>query len=409
MDKKLPIQIIDDKRKINSIFKLLQKINTVFNLRNFLVEYRGKIEDVLHDQFTFISDVNIINLHDVLRLSFYYLNKYHYFDTRPMHVDKDNKELVLEIPKQIYIRSKRQYRRYPVNDDFLVCNLKVISYDKEIRAGHDIQGLSGVMKSIYHELSHDKPDFPKIVKLIFEENKHICDDFKIFTSIDKLPDQNILSFLQEFKQPLLLNDLFELKYKSQANLKRNSNFFRLRDYIEFLSVSHVADIKNVILDLGNYYKKNSIFSLLYVPIVILGRVIGVLRISNTRSKRLLSNNDVDYFISIAKIINESIIKNKLNAVDDMSLNIKIEDISLSGVGITIKDRIFSGFLRKNTILKVFLCLKEKPWLSFIGYTKRIAAKGGLINIGIEISEILPNNQAKIVNYINKLHDKKSPY
>ena len=336
MDEQFQIQIIDDEKKIINIFKLLQKTAPVLNLRNLLVEYRGKITELLPEQLIFHSDVNIINLQNHLRISFYYLNKYHYFDTELVKADKNNKKLALAIPRQIYIHTKRQYKRYKVDDHYLTCNLKVIGYDKDIQTHHKIQGLSGTMKSIYSELSHDKPDFPRIVKLIYKENKNICDDFKIYTLIDKLPDNNIASFLENFKKPLLLNNLFELKYNQDSKPGNNANYLILTDYIDFLSRINVKNVQNVILELANYYKKNSIFSLLYVPIVILGRVIGTLKVANkTSSKRLFRANDVNYFISIAKIINESIIKNKLNSIDDSYLNIKIEDISLSGIGITV--------------------------------------------------------------------------
>ena len=395
------LQIIDNKDKIKNILNILLNTNAIFNLRNQLIEYRGKIKDVLYNQFIFYSDIEIFNLAQQLRFSFFHLGKYHYFDTDLVEIN--NHEVVINTPEHIYIHSKRQHKRYEIKNQEVTCSFKIINLNQDIRKSKETERSSRALSAIYYELQQDKPDFSKIVTLISEDNKNICDDFKIIMSIDKLPDQNVDSFLKNFNRPLLLNGLDEITYGLKAGTRKsNIDFCGLKDYIHYLAKINKKNVRNVISSLVENYKIDSIYSLLYVPILILEQVTGVLRIvNNASSKRLFEEKDVSHFISIAKIINESIIKNRLNSFDESSINIKVNDISLSGIGIEIKDNLFSKFLKKNTRIRVTLTRDEKPWLYFIVFVKNIIQKGDLKNIGIEVNEILPVNHTKLINFINK--------
>jgi hypothetical protein len=397
------MQVIDDQKKIENIFKLLIKTNSIFTLRNLLTEYKGKISDIEYDNVMFNADVEINDIQPSLRVSFYYLNKYHYFDANV--VSSEKKVITLEVPAEIYTRAKRQYKRYPINDPEVTCHLKLINFNQNIQQGFETQGLSQNLRQIYQEINKEKPDFPTIVQLINEENRNICDEFKIFSGVDSLPDQNVAAFLKYYRRPLLLNNLQEIQYSKHDAMDKDQGkkFYQIRDYIGFLHKTHSKEVKSIIHDLIAYYKENSIYALLYVPVVILSNVIMVLRIVNrVDTRKIFNESNVNYFISIAKVINEAFIKNKLNAVDERSQHIQIDDVSLAGVGIDIQDKLFVGFLKQDTKVRVYLDHNKRPWISFVGLIKRKIKKEDATEIGIEMSEILPDNHAKLINYVNKI-------
>jgi len=395
------LQIIDNKNKIINILNLLIKTNAIFTLRFNLMEYQGKLKEMTDTNFIFEPHLEIPGASGTLRFSFYYLNKYHYFDA--VLYKAEEKELIVNIPDKVFIHTKRQHKRYDVIEHDINCNLKIINLDTNISLEKEIRSASPSIKSMFEELKKDNPDFKRIVQLIYEDNNKACDSLKIFMNMDTLPDQNVASFLKENKQPLLLNGLYEIKYAGYSRQKKEEDaYLGLKDYISFLSKDKKQDVKSVILDLIQYYKKHSIYSLLYVPILLFWKVIGVLRVSNNgECKRLFNINDVNHFISIARIINESIIKNRLNSLKDDSISIKVNNISMSGIGIEIRDNILAKFLKKNTKVRVFLDNNQRPWLSFAGFITRIISKRDAKQVGIEINEILPENHAKLINFINK--------
>lgn len=391
------LHVIDDEKKIINIFDLLAKTNAILNLRNLLTEYNGRITEIKHNQFVFSPNLKILDLQKKLHFSFFYLNKYHYFTTEM--IDADKKNLIIKMPKQIYIHYRRKDKRYKIEKDDIKCNLKIINVSGEERETRKIKKIFNNIEFVYKELDQDKPDFTKIVKLIAENNKNFCNDFKIIIPIFNLQNKAVIPFLSIYKKPFLVNNT--LNKDAYLDEERQENLVTMKDFISYLSRQGNKNISDEVNKLIDFYKKEEIYSILYIPVVVLGEVFGVLRIANTFSRKIrIDINDVSYFQSIGSIFNELIIKNKLNSLKDDSLKIEVDDISVSGIGMLIDDNAFSSYLKQNTRLKVFLEYHNKPWLNFIGSVKRITSKDDKKHVGIIIDEVLPDNKTKLVNYIN---------
>ena len=103
--------------------------------------------------------------------------------------------------------------------------LKLINYHKSLQQEFEAHTLSQGMNKIYQEIMKEKPDFQVIIKLINQENINTCDDFKMFTRIDKLPDKNIASFLKYYRRPLLLNNLQEIQYSKYGIKNKEQKHF----------------------------------------------------------------------------------------------------------------------------------------------------------------------------------------
>ncbi len=391
------LYVIEETHKIINILNLLSKSNTMLNLRNLLTEYNGRIKDILHNQFIFVPNIKILELQKQIQFSFFYLDKYHYFDSELVEVTKKN--LILKIPDKIYIHFRRRDKRYKIGKHDISCNLKIINIKGQERETRKIKKLFNNIELVYNELENDNPNFSKIVKLIADNNKNFCNDFKIIMPIHNLQNKLLIPFLMDNQKPLLISSTLDREaYLEQI---KDENVLSLNSYINFLADTGNKNITEEINKLIHFYKDNSIYSILYIPLIVLGKVIGVLRIANTYLRKIkISLSDVNYFSSVAEILDELIIKNKLNSLDDASLQIAVKDISVMGIGIEIADNMFSAILKQNIKLKVILNFNNKPWFHFIGTVRRINKldKGNLI--GILINEILPENKGKLINYIN---------
>ncbi|MBU1077126.1 MAG: PilZ domain-containing protein [Spirochaetes bacterium] len=393
------LHVINDPSKVNNILNLLSKTNTILNLRNLLTEYNGRIKEVTSDQFKFTPNIKNLQLPKQIQFSFYYLDKYHYFTSDLLDTDNNKKDLIFKVPKKIFIHFRRRDKRFEMDNSDISCNLKVINVKGETREVRKIKRLFDNIEFVYEELEKDKPDFSRVVQLIAENNKNFCNDFRIIMPIFNLPNKSFIPFLIGHKKPLLISctqdkDSYLTKYPDDTVLS-------LKDYINFISErgnKYISDEMNILIQ---FFKENNIYSILYVPLIVLGDVIGVLRIANTNSRKVrLSLSDVNYFCSIAEILNELIIKNKLNSLDDTSLKIDVKDLSVMGIGIEVDDSVFSTYLKAGTKLKVILNFNKKPWLFFIGTVKRSIKKGNKFEIGIMIHEIIAEHRVKLINYIN---------
>ncbi len=103
------------------------------------------------------------------------------------------------------------------------------------------------------------------------------------------------------------------------------------------------------------------------------------------------------------------IKAKLNSTaENDSIQLKVNDISLAGIGMLAEDKLLIEHLDTDIKIKVKVITLGKELCNFIGEVKRkILHKNNAI-IGLEITEILPTQKLKLENFISKYFENPEP-
>ncbi|MDD5067366.1 MAG: PilZ domain-containing protein [bacterium] len=396
---KTDLNIIDNSEKIINLLKMLLKTKGTTYLRNNLIEYNGVIDEILIDEFAFLVDYKI-QFEKTVTIFFYYLDKLYYFNSEV--VKAQNKKIYLKIPKEIVIRVKRKTKRYNIKNYNLTCNIKLISSTLNRNITRQIKYAGMNLEAIYKELEEEKPDLPKIITLINNHKNDVFDALKIVLPVEKLANQVVINFIKTYNKPFLLNN--GLEEKSYFVNPFPEQVLTYKNYFDLLKQSdkQEVDTDKIVKTLVETSQKSQVYSVLYMPIIISKKVFGIIEVTNTvSSRREFDLNAIDYFTTISAILTEVIIKNKLNSIDESALNIKVLDLSLSGIGIEIEDLILINYLTMQSRLKISMDLASGKELLFIGEVKNINRIGSKYKIGIGIEEIQPGDRTRIINFINK--------
>lgn len=396
---KSDLNIINDGEKIVNLLTMLLKTKGNTFLRNNLVEYNGTIDEILDDRFIFVMDYKI-PLEKSVRIFFNYLDKLYYFTSDVIEVQ--NKKIFLRIPKEVIIRVKRKTKRYNVKKFGITCDLRLISSAMNKGVSRQVKYAGMNLEPVYRELEEERPDLVKIITLINNHKNDIFDSLKIIMPLDKLSNTIVANFIKAYNRPFLINN-------AQAEQSYASNplpdiVLSYSDYFSLVkkAVKSEVDVPRTIRAVLEQFKKASVYAILYMPILILGRTVGVLEIVNTTaSSRDFGRNGIDYFMNVAAILSEAIIKNKLNTLEEAKLNISVLDLSLSGIGIEVDDPILLNYLALGARLKVTLDLGGGKDLFFIGTVRNSQKSGAKTKIGIGMDEVQPNDRTRIVNFINR--------
>lgn len=398
------LSTINDKEQIEKLLNYLAKMHNIVHLRSRLVEYLGYIKELYFDEFIFDTDYKIQKVEKNVRIIFNYMGQFYYFNTDIVNYEDD--KYTLKIPKEVYIHVKRRYNRYKITHQNISCDLKLIMSHLDQKVYQQMLYSVIEIKYIHDELKKEEPDINNIIKLVFQNNQDLCDQIRLFLPADSLPNKIIYNFLQLYRKPFLVNDTQD--EKDYFTNEFPSHVTTYLDYMKQLQKLHRSslEVNNILKELMHYYQKNSIYSVLYIPVFVINQLVGVLKISNLfKSQKKFDLDMINHFLSIGRVIAEIIIKNKLNCIKDEDLSITIKDISLSGIGIEVFESTCMKYLNINNRLKVNLKLDNKEWLFFTGIIKRIERLKDKFKLGIEIEEILPVNRVKLMNFLNNTFGK----
>lgn len=392
------LNIINDRTRISHLLNLLIQTKTQIILRNLLTEYTGVFEEILEDKVIFSTKFKIKTLESTGTLIFSYENQTHYLNSEIL-LYKGNKYAVT-IPDEIFVHIKRKYKRYRISGLNISCNLQLIKSSVNRDIFQSMIYLPIEIQYLEKEMEKEEPNIANVMNLIFDYNKNLSDKIILHLPASKVNNNIVLNFLTKYMKPFLINNTQDQKKYFTNDFPEQ--MLSYKEYVRLLIKTEKSseEINKTINTLMEAYKKADVFSVLYIPIVIINQLAGILEVNNNNvSKNIFDLNKINHFRSIGAIINEIILKNKLNCIQEES-DINVRDISMSGIGIRVFDSTCIHYLHIDSKLKITLKLDNKPLLDFIGVIKRIIGAKDKYNIGIEIEEILPMNRMNLVDFIN---------
>lgn len=397
------IEQLNQQDKIINLLNLINKSNSQVYLRVELNEFDGIIKEVQNEYFIFTTKFKVPLIPKLARLHFNYLNKYYYFESKLIKYEKNL--FYFKIPITIFCHSRRKARRYNIENLNIFSDIKIIHLPDSpaLKVNEKQFNLSYEKNKIIKELSKDLPDTNFLITLIIKEVKEyfIFDEVKFIIPPKK--EDLIAKILNRWQKPLLISktDIID----EYLNIVNDKNFFTYGEYIKFLRDNKIEEsrIAKFIENNIKLYKKMNIYSILYVPIFVSNIMVGyIMGYNKFERKKIINKNDIEYLIQAAAIIHSSILKRRLNSLNEGELKIKVFDISTEGTGLKILDPFIAKLIEKDFKLRLTIKIEKDKIISFIGSVKSKRELANSTLIGIEIYEIDEKSRITLYNFISNL-------
>jgi len=396
-------EVITDVNIITNLLKLIQKTATQVHIRVLLNEYSGTIKSIEYDEIKFYTKFKVPTVDTSVRVNFYYLNKYFYFETTILSKEKDT--LSLKMPKTIYRHYKRRTTRYDIDNLNIFADLKLIHIADSPSLDLIKSNLqySHIKNEIVKEAREDVPDANKILQLILKEIKEyfITDNISVVLPVKK--EDIVVKILKIWRKPFLIQ--YTQEYDKYFENPFSDDVVTFKEYIKILKKNTTDDkkIDNFIHRMINEYEKMDIFSILYTPIYVSNILVGYFIASNRlKSTKAINKNEIQYFKEATEILHEAFLKRRLNSMDTQELRVKVKDISTSGVGLDVFDSLLASVLQKETKVRCDINIKKNRGFFFTGIVKNRRKNGSRLYIGIEIREIINKNRIILYNFIDEI-------
>lgn len=393
---------VDSLEKSVRLIEAAKETGVNFYLRSGLKETKTEIVEI--DKNKIIFNLNkTLNFKDKILNFYFLLDNYVYFGELLIK-SSSNTSITTQSPALIYYRKDREYKRYHVKNK-VYCQFKVISLMEQSEAESIAsENLSFVLRNLFFELKKENPDIRKIVDIIKKEIRNICStsDLKFYKKDFEFDEAEII--LQNFKKTLFTENTD--KIKSYINKSKSPFYITYGNSLSKESKEQgweEGKIKAVAEKIQNEDIKKDRLSYIYIPLQAFEDIVGHIYLANDfKSKKIFEERDITYLSCLADIINLSLNKNKLFTADiNDESKLMVENISLGGMMINVRDPYLLKFLKKDTRLSIKVDLDDKK-INPIGKIVRIYQYAGIINIGVKFIELAPKDEKTLKHYLENI-------
>lgn len=393
---------IIEKDKIREVLRSLRLDKIPMEVSKLQLTISGTIARTAENSFTLLYYGYI----DILKQSEYQLSAQKGENLYKMNcklLSHGEKELTFENPEVIQVFTQRKAQRVKT-ERILFSKFKILhDWDKNIdEAMHQDVTKPQQLQEIYQELYTTVPNIKKILLLCRREIDKISDQMDIQIYKEEPPSSFQVRLLREFREALFVADTNNPR--SYVEPYENFGFMSYNRALMQKSKDQAAEAKEIIKKMVIADREKNLKSYIYVPVVLSREVVGHVYTARTLSSEypVFSTNDVYYVKSVADIVSEALIKARLFRLESGSeLNVKVEDISLTGCLLVIDDPYIMKFMHQGVMVQVSFGFPDRI-VEIRGEIRRVFSEDNKMKVGIHFAPLRRGTEEFLQKYIKML-------
>lgn len=359
--------------------------------------------DVVLDGMKIVLDRRFDHkLNEKVLIDFVYKKDYYKFESV---VSKAiGSSVYVNFPTLLVRHPNRESKRLQVFDKKIPIRIHFIGAVRRKALKKEPRLENAELEKIYAEIQQEVPELATLVQYILTYMRRFGDKFDVkLGKLSKLfyPAEVIF---QNRKTPFFMPDTA----KEASFSKADPEIGYVSQFIDFAQVEEENTGKNA-ASLTTFwmeeYKSRAVTSEVYIPIRIMGNVIGMLYCATTPEfGSKLGINDVFQMMALGDALAEAVIKRNINSKNDKEVyHVQLFDISEGGMQFVVNDPIFSKILQVASEIMVSINFFDK-WIRTYGTVVRAIPKegenDGVFSIKFHQDEISSSDRIYLKRVIN---------